>query len=101
MFVETDLPGMVQKGLVADLSIFSDDPLYKSLNTAILDRLSYGNMVAGLPQYLLPWGVYVNKSLAEDNNLDVPEPSWTIDDYSDFVLLVMGVQLWFDFLFGL
>jgi hypothetical protein len=85
LFVETDVPGMIQKGLIADLSIFSDDPLYKSLNPGIMDLMKFGDVQAALPQYLLPWGVYVNKSLAEDNNLDVPEPNWTIDEYTDFI----------------
>ncbi len=85
LFAETDIPGMISKGLVADLSIFSDDPLYQSFNPAIMDKIAYGDFQAGLPQYLLPWGIYVNKSLAEDNNLDVPDPDWTIDDYTDFV----------------
>ncbi|MFO7611139.1 MAG: hypothetical protein R6W99_01440 [Clostridia bacterium] len=85
LFVETDIPGMIRKGLVADLSIFSDDPLYKSLNPGIMDLMKFGDVQAALPQYLLPWGVYVNKSLAEDNNLDVPEANWTIDEYTDFI----------------
>jgi hypothetical protein len=94
VFVETDIPGMIQKGLIADLSIFSDDPLYKSLNPAIMDLINFGGVQAGLPQYLLPWGVYVNKSLAADNNLDVPESNWTIDDYSDFVAQADMENFW-------
>ncbi|MBN1624404.1 MAG: extracellular solute-binding protein, partial [Clostridia bacterium] len=66
LFAETDIPGMIQKGLIADLSLFSDDPLYKTLNTGIMDLMKFGDVQAALPQYLLPWGVYVNKSLAED-----------------------------------
>ncbi len=85
VFAETDIPGMISKGLIADLSIFSDDPLYQTFNEAIMTAMSYGDFQAALPQYLLPWGVFVNKSLAEDNNLDVPDPDWTIDDYTDFV----------------
>lgn len=85
LFAATDLPGDIQKGLIADLSVFSDDPLYQSFNPAVMDLMNFNGFQAGLPQYLLPWGVYVNKSLAEDNNLDVPEPNWTIDEYTDFI----------------
>lgn len=85
LFAETDIPGSIAKGLVADLSLFSDDPLYQSFNPAVLELISYEGFQAGLPQFLLPWGVFVNKSLAEDNNLDVPDPDWDIDDYTDFI----------------
>ena len=75
----------LQKGLVADLSRFSDDPLYKSMNPSVLQMMNFHGFQAGLPQYILPWGVFVNKELAEDQNLDVPDPDWTIDEYTDFI----------------
>jgi hypothetical protein len=37
-----------------------------------------------MPQYLLPWGIYVNKSLAEQRNIDVPPVNWNIDEYTSF-----------------
>jgi hypothetical protein len=79
-----DLPGEIEKGIVADLSQFSDDPLYQSMNPSIMGMMNYYGFQGGLPQYILPWGVYVNRELAEDQNLDVPEPDWDIDDYTDF-----------------
>lgn len=85
LFAATDLPGDISKGLVADLSIFSDDPLYQSFNESVMGLMNYNGFQGGLPQFLLPWGVFVNKSLAEDNNLDVPDPDWDIDDYTDFI----------------
>ncbi|MCD6482426.1 MAG: extracellular solute-binding protein [Candidatus Izimaplasma sp.] len=75
----------LQKGLVADLSRFQDDPLYKSMNPSVLKMMNFHGFQAGLPQYILPWGIFVNKELAEDQNLDVPDPDWTIDEYTDFV----------------
>jgi hypothetical protein len=85
VWASIDLPGDIQKGLVADLSRFEDDPLYQSLNPSVMSMMNYYGFQAGLPQYILPWGVFVNKELAEDQNLDVPDPDWTIDDYTDFV----------------
>jgi hypothetical protein len=85
LFAATDLPGDVAKGLVADLSIFSDDPLYQTFNDSVMRLMNFNGFQAGLPQYLLPWGVFVNRSLAEDNNLDVPNPNWTIDEYTDYI----------------
>jgi len=75
----------VQKGIVADLSRFEDDPLYQTINPTILEMMNFHGFQAGLPHYILPWGIYVNKELAEDQNLDVPDYDWTIDEYTDFV----------------
>lgn len=85
IWASTDLPGEVQRGMVADLSVFSDDPLYKSFNPGIMNMMNYYGVQAGLPQFLQPWGVFINKELADNNNIDIPEPDWTIEDYTDFV----------------
>lgn len=94
IWASTDLAGDTTKGLVSDLSKYSLDPLYQSFNPAIMSMMNYYGVQAGLPQYLLPWGVYINKELAENNNIDVPAPDWTIDDYTDFVSQADGVNFW-------
>ncbi|MDE7327457.1 MAG: hypothetical protein K2N63_14495 [Lachnospiraceae bacterium] len=85
IYASNDLIGDTSKGLVADLSVFSDDVLYQSFNKAVMNTMSYYGFQAGLPQFIQPWGVYVNKELAETNNIEVPEPNWTIDEYTEFV----------------
>lgn len=85
LYASTDVVGDISKGLIADLSIFKDDPMYKSFNESVMNMMNFYGFQGGLPQYLLPWGVYINKSLAEDNNIDIPDPDWTIDDYANFV----------------
>ena len=85
VFLSTNVPDDVSRGLVADLSVFSDDPLYKSFNSSLMNMMNYYGFQGAIPQYSLPWGVWVNKSLAEDNNLDVPDPDWTIDEFTSFV----------------
>lgn len=85
IWASTNLVGDVQKGLVADLSVFSDDPVYQSFNSSIMNMMNYYGMQAGLPQFIQPWGVYINKELAEQNNIDVPDVNWTIDDYTLFI----------------
>ena len=81
----TDLAGDTQRGLVSDLSVFKDDAVYKSINPAFMNMLNYYGVQAGLPEYVIPWGVYVNRDLAEEKNLDVPTPEWTIEEYTEFV----------------
>lgn len=85
IWASTNLVGDVEKGLVADLSIFADDPVYQSFNSSIMNMMNYYGMQAGLPQFIQPWGVYINKELAEQNNIDVPDVDWTIDDYTLFI----------------
>lgn len=85
VWASTDLVGEISKGMIADLSRFSGDPLYKNFNKSVMNIMNLEGFQAGLPQYLLPWGVFVNKSLAEDNNLDVPSPDWNLDEYTSFI----------------
>lgn len=94
IWASTDLVSDVTKGLVADLSVFADDPMYKSFNPAIMQMMNYYGIQAGLPQFLQPWGVYVNKELADQNNIDVPDPDWTIEEYTDFVESADMTNFW-------
>lgn len=80
----TDLSSDTKRGLVSDLSIFENDPLYKEMNPALMGMLNYYGVQAGLPQYFAPWGVFVNKTLADQKNIDVPAPTWTLDEYTKF-----------------
>jgi ABC-type glycerol-3-phosphate transport system substrate-binding protein len=105
VYASTDLAGDVTKGLVADLSVFADDPMYKSFNESIMAMMNYYGVQAGLPQFLQPWGVYINKELADQNNIDIPDPDWTIEEYTDFVESADMTNFWgamdtpFSFLF--
>lgn len=85
IYASTDLAGDIGRGLVADLSQFKDDPMYQSFNPSIMSMMNYYGFQAGLPQFLQPWGVYVNKELAENNNIDVPNYDWTIEEYIRFI----------------
>lgn len=85
IWASTNLIGDIEKGLCADLSVFADDPVYQSFNKSIMDMMNYYGMQAGLPQFIQPWGVYVNKQLAEQNNIDIPDVDWTLDDYTLFI----------------
>lgn len=85
VYASTNLIGDIGKGMVADLSRFKDDPLYKSFNPSIMKMMNYYGFQGGLPQFMQPWGIYVNRQLAQDHNLDVPDPDWTIDDYTSFI----------------
>ena len=80
-----DIISDVKKGLVADLSVYKDDDAYKAYNSSLMKQMNYNGMQAGLPSYSIPWGIWVNKSLAADNNIDVPDPDWDIKEFTDFI----------------
>lgn len=90
----TSVVNDIKKGLVADLSRYADDATYKSYNKTLMDNLNYYGFQAGLPSYSIPWGIWVNKSLAEANNIDVPDIDWTIDDFTDFVSQADNETFW-------
>ncbi len=84
-YCSADIVGDVKKGLCADLSIFENDPVYRTFNKSVMNMMSIEGRQFALPQYLLPWGIWVNKSLANTNNIDIPDPDWTMDEYTSFV----------------
>jgi len=94
IYASNDLIGDTSKGLVADLSVFADDVLYQSFNKAVMATMSYYGFQAALPQFIQPWGVYVNKELAETNNIEVPSPQWTIDEYTELPARTPSARRW-------
>ncbi len=94
VYASTDLSGDVARGMVADLSVFKDDPMYQSFNESIMKMMNYYGFQAGLPQYMIPWGVYVNKEMAEQNNIDVPPIDWNIDEYTAFAMSGDNKNFW-------
>ena len=85
MYAADDVVGDMQRGLIADLSIFKDDPMYKSFNPQVMEMMNFEGRQFAIPQYLIPWGVFINKSLAEANNIDVPDPDWNFTEYTRFI----------------
>lgn len=81
----TDLAADTTRGLVSDLSVFAEYDSYKEFNPQLLGLLNYYGVQAALPEYLIPWGIYVNRDLAEEKNIDVPDPDWTIEEYTEFI----------------
>jgi len=75
----------LNKGIVADLSVFENDPDYQKLNPDLMNLMNYYGFQAGLPQYAIPWGVYVNRELANSKNIASPAVDWSWDEFTTFV----------------
>lgn len=94
VYASNSLADDTAKGMVADLSVYANDPLYQSFNSSIMSTMNYYGFQAGLPQFMQPWGVYVNKELAEDHNIEVPDMDWDIDEYTDFITSADNTNFW-------
>ena len=94
VYASNNLAGDTAKGMIADLSVYADDPLYQTFNQGIMATMNYYGFQAGLPQFVQPWGIFVNKALAEDNNIEVPDPDWDIDEYTDFITSADNQTFW-------
>ena len=84
VFAVADLVSDVQRGHVADLSIFRDDPMFQAFNPMIMQMMELGGRQFAIPEYVLPQGVFVNHSLAERENIDVPHHTWNFDEFVRF-----------------
>lgn len=85
VFLSKNVYEDMQYGIIADLSRYENDPAYKMLNESLLSMCNFYGFQGALPQYAIPWGVYVNRELANNNKIPSPEVDWTWDDYTDFV----------------
>ena len=85
VWASTDVTGDIKKGLVADLSVYKDDETYKKYNESLMKSINYDGFQGGLPSYTIPGGIWVNKALAQDNNINVPKPDWNIDQFTRFI----------------
>lgn len=81
----SDMISDVKKARVADLSIYKNEDSYKAYNPALMNTMNYYGFQAGLPSYAIPWGIWVNKSLATDHGISVPDANWNIDEFTNFV----------------
>ncbi len=85
IFLSKNVYDDMQQGIIADLSRYKDDAAYKKLNPSLLSMCNFYGFQGALPQYAIPWGVYVNRELATAQKIASPDVDWTWDDYTDFV----------------
>lgn len=85
VFAISDTVQLLKQGVLADLSVYSDDETYQSINPDLLSQGNYYGMQATLPGYFIPHGIFVNPSIIEDEFLDEVSPDWTFDEFSDLV----------------
>lgn len=85
IFLSKNVYEDMQYGIIADLSRYENEPTYKKLNDSLLSMCNFYGFQGALPQYAIPWGVYVNRELAENYKIPAPEVNWNWDEYTEFV----------------
>lgn len=94
IWASTDVTNDIKKALVADLSVYKDDETYKKYNPSLMENINYYGFQGGLPSYTIPGGIWVNKALSEDHNINVPDPDWDIDEFTRFISKADETSFW-------
>jgi len=84
-FMTPNLVADIVGGHIADLTLFADDPALDLINPTVMQMMSHHGRLWAIPTLLLPHGMFINRELAENQNLDVPPEDWTMDEFIDFV----------------
>lgn len=95
LFWNPDVSGFIVSDYVADISMFKDDVDYGKWNAALAKAANYGGFQAAMPNKYFTSGVYINKTLLEQNNVDMPKLTWSVADYTNIAkdLAATGADL--------
>lgn len=85
LFWNPEIYAFIVSDYVADLSIFQDDVDFDKWNPSLMEMANYGGMQAAVPNKYFTSGVYINKSLLEQNNIDMPSLSWSMEDMNSII----------------
>lgn len=82
LFWNPDVSGFIVSDYVADISMFKDDVDYGKWNAALAKAANYAGFQAAMPNKYFTSGVYINKTLLEQNNIDMPALDWSVADFT-------------------
>ncbi len=85
LYITNNTVESVTAGIVADLSVFSGDPKYQSINQNLMSMLNYNGVQAAIPYGVVAKGVYINKGLITEKGFTVPNVNWTLDEFTALV----------------
>ncbi len=74
---------MMENGLVADLSRYSDSEYFQSLNPSFMEKLTFGNFVAAFPTHYAPYGMFVNKNILKKDSIVDPTNQIAYEEWVD------------------
>lgn len=85
LFWNPEIYTFIVSDYIADLSVFNDDIDYSKWNADLMNMANYGGMQAAVPNKYFTSGVYINKSLLEENNIEMPSINWSLQDMTDII----------------
>lgn len=85
VFMSSNLPEEIIAGLVADLTMFANDPALELISPTMKRQSIHLDRIWAVPILASPVGVFVNRTLAENQNLDTPPVDWNLNQFSHFV----------------
>lgn len=81
VFYVFEIPVSVQNEWVNDISPYYDaDPETDRMYEDMADTAVYDGGRYAVPSFQFPLGVYINKTLFEEYNIEIPSYDWTLDD---------------------
>jgi len=84
VFMTDNLVAEIIGGHIADLTLFADDPVFDLFNPTIMRMMTHHDRLWGVPSHIVPYGIFVSRTLAENQNIDVPPVDWTLREFDDF-----------------
>ena len=84
VFMSADIAGEIILGNLADLTIFADDPVFDLINPTMKRHSMHLDRIWAIPFLASPYGMFVNRGLAENQNLDVPPVNWNLNEFYSF-----------------
>ncbi|MFW6257015.1 MAG: ABC transporter substrate-binding protein [Bacillota bacterium] len=84
-----ELPISVQNEWLMDISsLWEEDPETDKVYEDIADTAVYKGKRFAAPSFQHPMGVFLNKTLFEENNQPLPDYDWTLDDMYEMSILL-------------
>ena len=105
VFAIDNVPTGLANGMLLDITEYFDaDPETELIYPNIKDAAVYNGARYAIPSFQFIRGVYLNITLFERYNIDIPEKDWTYEEYVDIAReirqagrndLVYGIDPWF------
>jgi multiple sugar transport system substrate-binding protein len=84
------LPGYGAQGVLSPIDDFLTDDDRADIFPNLLEGVAYQGEHLAWPQWVPPVGFYINNALFEAAGVDIPDASWTVDDFKQIATDISG-----------
>lgn len=101
VFAIDNVPTGISNGMALDIAPYWDaDPDTDLIYDNIQNTGVYGDYRLAMPSFQFIKGIYLNITLFESYNIDIPEKDWTYDEFMDIAIEIRQAGLQ-DYVFGI